>query len=152
MKPALLALVVLLASSCWFGDRPIPKAQALLHWSTVDLKPAAWCWNFGNRGECADSPGAEILLERGELKPVSTAGGFDARIDFKPADGLQDFEVDLVVGPGQPVHVTLSAERTFAIPMVDQSGAGVYAYAINSTWPEGSVTYFLALRLVPGVA
>ena len=152
MKPALVAVLLLVTSSCAFGERSLPTARAILHWSAVDLRPAAWCWNFGNRGECADSPGAEVLLHSGDLKPYPTVGGQDALIKFDGAPALQRFDVDLQFGPGSPAKVTPTYENEFAIPMVPPDRGGVYVYAITGTWREGTVSYFLALRLTPGVA
>jgi len=84
----------------------------------------------------------------GELKPYSTAGGFDIQIVFHPLFQLRSFAVDLVYGPGSPSAIVTTAPQTFAQPQVQNDKAGVYVYAVSGRWPEGDVTFFLALNVI----
>ncbi|OLC49375.1 MAG: hypothetical protein AUH80_01505 [Chloroflexi bacterium 13_1_40CM_4_65_16] len=96
--------------------------------------------------------GAETLLRMGDLKPYATAGGYDIQIVFHPLFQLRRFTVDLVYGPGSPSAIATTAPRTFAQPQVQDDEAGVYVYAVSGTWPEGDVTFFLALKVSPETA
>ena len=48
--------------------------------------------------------------------------------------------------------MTLSGPGTFAIPISPPAATGVYVYVVRGSWPEGTVGFFLAIDLIPGVA
>jgi len=148
----LLIALLLLLPGCVPGTSPLPTARANLHFASIDLPRAAYCWHSGAHGECADSPGPETLLRMGDLKPFATAGGYDIQIVFNPTSQVTSFTVELAYGPGSPSPIATTAPQTFALPQVSVDKAGVYVYAVSGAWPEGDVTFFLALNLVPGVA
>jgi hypothetical protein len=152
VRRALVLIGLLLLPGCVFRETSLPTAKALLHWSSIELRPAAYCWDFGGRAQCADSAGPEHLLATGDLKPVRTAGGFDTQIQFTTSSPLQRFRVDLAYGPGGPTSMPAGSDQTFPIEAAPPAKTGVYVYAITGGWREGDVTYFLALDLAPGVA
>jgi len=150
MKVGLALIALTLLAGCVPGGSPLPTATAKLYGAaSIDLPRASYCWSGGGHAACADSPGAETLLRMGELKPYSTAGGFDVQIVFHPLGPLHSFTVDLVHGPGSPSAIATTAPQTFAQPHVHNDKAGVYVYAVSGTWPEGEVTFFLALNVIP---
>jgi len=138
------------------SSAPLPTATATLHFATIDLPRGSYCWNTGGSGQCADSAGPDQLLKTGYLNPYKTAGGFDARINFKAAAPPHGFGVQLVLTPAgvsAPRAVPSDETLTFTIPAVTPGAAGVYVYVVTGTWPEsGDVSFFLALDLVPGGA
>ena len=143
-------LAVLVLGVC---QVPLPTASATLHWATIDLPRASYCWSSGGHGECADSPGPELLLKNGDLKPYRTAGGFDIRIAFHSTSTLKHFDVLLMVSPdGKAGPVTMTGPETFAIRASPPGASGIYVYVVRGTWPEGSVDFLLAIDLIPGVA
>ena len=143
-------LAVLVCGAC---QVPLPTASATLHWATIELPRASYCWSSGGHGECADSPGPEMLLRHGDLKPYRTAGGFEAKIAFHSSSTLKHLEVQLMVSPaGKAGPITLTGADSFAIPSSPGVLAGVYVYVISGIWPEGSVDFYLAIDLIPGVA
>ena len=152
MKAGMLVLALLLLPACVPGGSPLPTATARLHFSSLDLQRASYCWNSGGRGECADSPGPDVLLRMGDLKPYATAGGYDIEVVFKSSSHLDSFAVELAYGPGSPSTLPTKAPRTFSLPQVPADKAGVYVYAVSGKWAEGDVTFYLALELIPGVA
>jgi len=148
--PFLIALVLL--AGCVPDGSPLPTATAELYGASIELPRGSYCWNSGGHAACADSPRAETLLRMGDLKPYATAGGYDIQIVFHPLFQLRRFTVDLVYGPGSPSAIATTAPRTFAQPQVQDDEAGVYVYAVSGTWPEGDVTFFLALKVSPETA
>jgi hypothetical protein len=148
---AVVIAVVLTSSSCLRAD--LPTASATLHWATIDLPRGSYCWNSGGQGECADSVGADQLLESGNLKAYRTAGGFDAKITFHASSQPKTFDVQQIQSPdGKPVRVTETAPNTFSIGMSPPAAPGLYVYLVTGTWAEGDVGFFLALDLIPGAA
>lgn len=134
-------------------QQPLPTASATLHWATIDLPRASYCWSSGGHAECADSPGPEMLLKSGDLKPYRTAGGFDVKVTLHSTSTLKQLAVLLMVSPdGKAGPVPLKGADTFAVAMSPPAGAGVYVYVIRGTWPEGTVDFYLALNLIPGGA
>jgi hypothetical protein len=158
MKPTQLlgmafVLGLLLAAAGCVGGQNLPAASATLHWATVDLPRASYCWAAGGRGECADSAGTDQLLESGYIKPYRTAGGFDVKITFHSASQPRSFNVELVKSPdGQLATVRESASHTFGVGMSPPAPAGLYVYVVTGTWAEGSVGFFLAIELLSGAA
>ncbi len=150
-------LAALTLSACGIpGFAPsvaLPTASAILHWGKVDLLRASYCWSSGGHGECADSPGPDILVKVGDLKPYRTAGGFDVTIKFHSSSTLKGFGVQLLQSPdGKSGPIALNGADTFPLGMSPPSSVGLFVYVIRSVWPEGSVDFFLALDLIPGVA
>ena len=45
-----------------------------------------------------------------------------------------------------------TATHTFSLPAATGVPAGIYVYMITSIWPQGDVSFFLPIELVPGVA
>ena len=160
-RPAWIAfsLVCLVAAGACgpfrVSDPPLPTATATLQSATVDLPRASYCWYMDGRGQCADSAAPDILLKSGYLKPIRTAGGFDARIKFKSASAPHLFRAELTMTPRgiDPVAVETPAALTLAVPAVTPGAAGVYVYTVTGTWQgSGEASFFLALELVPGSA
>ena len=153
-----LAVVSLCAAGCVpsASPAPLPTATATLHFATIDLPRGSYCWNSGGSGQCADSAGTDQLLKSGYLKPYRTAGGFDARINFKADTPPHGFGVQLVMTPaGVPAPRPVKSDETltFSIPAVTPGAAGVYVYVVTGMWPgSGDVSFFLPLDLLPGGA
>lgn len=149
---AVLACIVSLPSGCSYGAAPLPTATARLHSTTVELPRGSYCWSSGGHGESADSVGPDYLLKSGGLKPYRTAGGFVAAMTFKPSSP-REFHAEMVIAPPgvtaapPPIHDT-----GISIPSVTSGAAGVYVYMVSGSWNEGTVSFFLALDLIPGVA
>ena len=159
MKPrpvlgvTLLLGLLMATGGCLWGGGSLPTASATLHWATIDLPRASYCWNSGGQGECADSAGTDQLLKSGYLKPYRTAGGFDVKITFHAASQPNSFNVQLVHSPdGKLAAVTESAPHTFSIAMIPRAAIGVYVYLVTGTWAEEDVGFFLTLDLTPGTA
>ena len=148
IAPALLGV---LAAAC-VPETPLPTATATLHWATVDLPRASYCWNSGTRAECADSAGPDQLLATGYLKPYRTAGGFDAAIEFHGPSTSKSFTVELVLSPGgaSPRTIPTAGNQSFTVAPVMVSG--VYVYLVTGTWANGDVGFYLPLELIPGTA
>ena len=146
------ACVLLGTAGCTLGAAPLPTATATLHFATIDLPRASYCWSSGGHGECADSAGPDLLLKSGVLKPYRTAGGFEARVSFNPMSP-HEFQAQMVLTPAGVTPVAPATENgAITIPAVTPGAAGVYVYMVTGTWNEGSVSFFLALDLTPGVA
>lgn len=158
VKNALLVALVLVAGSCLpggvlTGARPLPTASANLHGVTVDLPRGSYCWTSGGHGECADSAGPEALLKTDYLKPYRTPGGFDVEISFHSATQPSTFNVQLFQSPdGKVGPVKESSTPTFSLGASPPAASGMYVYVVTGTWPEGDVSFFLAVDLTPGVA
>jgi hypothetical protein len=124
-----------------------------MHWTTLDLPRASYCWESGGRGVCADSPGVDVLLHSSYLKPYRTAGGYSVHIALQAGSQLLHSAILLVQGPdGKPGAIRMTGPLTFALPVVPPDGAGLYTYEVDGTWDEGSVSFYLVLELIPGVA
>lgn len=140
-----VGLVVSLAA-CSPGMTPKPTATATLHWYTVQMKLASYCWSSGGQGVCADSAGADILLRTGYLVPVRTAGCQAAVIKFSSAP--------------RSFGVALEYSSTGASGQVKPDGfqfdiasrPGTYVYDVTGTWAEGDVSFYLPLEVIPGCA
>lgn len=145
MKGA-LAAIILLAAACSFEAAPLPTATAQLHWGSVPLKTGSYCWSSGGRGTCVDAAPVDDLLRMGYLKPYRTAGCFSALIEFSREPSA--FDVALVysstVSPGPVSHQGHQFDIT--------PPPGTYVYGVSGTWPEGDVSFFLALEVIPGCA
>ncbi len=158
LKGYLSIAALLCATACvpFASSAPLPTATATLHFATIDLPRGSYCWNTGGGGQCADSAGPDVLLRSGYLKPYRTAGGFDARINFKAAAQPHGFGVQLVMTPAgvpAPRAVPSDETMTFSIPEVTPGAAGVYVYVVTGIWTEsGDVSFFLVLDLIPGTA
>ncbi len=159
LKAHLSILAALLcATGCvpFASSAPLPTATATLHFATIELPRGSYCWNTGGSAQCADSAGPDQLLKSGYLKPYRTAGGFDARINFKGAAPPHGFGVQLVMTPpgvSAPSAVPSDETLTFSVPAVTPGAAGVYVYVVTGTWTgSGDVSFFLALDLLPGAA
>ncbi len=132
---------------------PIPTASAMLHFTTIDLPRAGYCWNSGGQGECADPAGIEDLLRTGYLKPYRTAGGLDVKVIFHSSSARTGFSVNLIQGPAEKGStVSETAPQTFRVDASPPAVAGTYIYVVTGSWPEGDVGFFLALDLIPGTA
>jgi hypothetical protein len=147
-----LAACLLLSSACDFVPIPLPTATATLHSIQLDLPRGSYCWSSGGKAVCADSAPAGMLLERGYLRPYRTAGGLDVAIAFQSKSQLRDFHVELVKSPTGNGPVKTTATGTFSLPAAPGVPAGIYVYMITSIWPQGDVSFFLPIDLVPGVA
>ena len=73
-------------------------------------------------------------------------------IAFQSKSELRNFHVELVKSPTGNAPVKTTATRTFSLPAAPGVPAGIYVYMITSTWPQGDVSFFLPIDLVPGVA
>jgi hypothetical protein len=150
---ALLLGLLMTASACVRGGAPLPTASATLHWATIDLPRASYCWDSDGQGACADSAGADELLKSGFLKPYTTAGGFEVTITFHAASQPKSFNVQLVQSPGGKFStISESSPHAFSIEMSPPAKAGLYVYVVTATWSEGDVSFYLTLQLVPGGA
>jgi hypothetical protein len=147
-----LAACLLLCSACDFVPVPLPTATATLHAIRLDLPRGSYCWSSGGKAVCADSAPAAMLLERGYLRPYRTAGGLDVSIAFQSKSQLRDFHVELVKSPNGDGPVKTTASRAFSLPTAPGVPAGIYVYLITSIWPQGDVSFFLPIDLVPGIA
>ena len=134
-------------------SRQLPTASATLHWATVDLPRASYCWNSSGHGICADSAGADQLIKSGYLKPYTTAGGFDVEFTFHSASQPNSVNYQLVQSPdGVLSTINESGPRTFSLAMSPPAKAGLYVFLITGTWSEGDVGFFLPLHLIAGGA
>ncbi len=147
-----LAACLLLCTACDFVPVPLPTANATLHFTRLDLPRGSYCWSSGGKAVCADSAGADMLLDTGYLKPYRTAGGYEVLIAFQSNSELRDFHVELVKSPTGNAPVKTTAPRTFSLPEAPGVSAGIYVYMITSTWPQGDVSFFLPIDLIPGGA
>ena len=157
LTKALLCLLLAVAGCGPFpsSDQPLPTATATLHWATITLPRSSYCWYMNGHGQCADSAGPTALLQSGYLKPYRTAGGFDARINFKAASSVHLFRAELVLTPPNvlPTPVSIKAATTITIAAVPPGNEGVYVYEVTGTWQgSGEVSFYLPLDLVPGTA
>ncbi len=135
------------------GQDHLPAASASLHWATVEMPRGSYCWKSGGHSDCAVSPGPSQLLATGYLQVYRTAGGFDVKVTFRNASQPDGLKVRLVQSPdGRVVWLTESAPQTFSVAISPPAAAGLYVYEVTATWPEGDVSFFLALQIVPGVA
>jgi hypothetical protein len=151
VSSALVIAALLTSTSCLRAQ--LPTASARLHWASIDLPRASYCWNSGGQGECADSADADELLKSGYLKPYRTAGGFDVKITFHASSQPKTFDVQQIQSPdGKPVRVPETTPNTFSIGMSPPAAPGLYVYLVTGTWAEGDVGFFLALDLIPGAA
>lgn len=155
--PALLLCLLVAMAGCLPGGFPgtrnsLPTASATLHWAKVDLPRGSYCWNFGDRGECADSPGVATLLKSGFLKPYRTAGGFDAVVTFTSPSQPSGFHVEMQGPNGKLAVVPETAPHTFSVAMIPPAASGVYVYVVTGKWAEGDVSFYLTLDLLPGGA
>jgi hypothetical protein len=123
-----------------------------MHFDRLDLPRGSYCWASGGKAVCADSAPPDILLARGYLRPYRTAGGYDVLIAFQSKSELRNFHVELVKSPTGSAPVKTTATRTFSLPEAPGVPAGIYVYMITSTWPQGDVSFFLPIELLPGVA
>jgi len=147
-----LAACLLLCAACDFVPVPLPTANATLNSIRLDLPRGSYCWTSGGKAVCADSAGPDMLLDRGYLRPYRTTGGLDVLIAFQSKSELRNFHVELVKSPTGNAPVKTTATRTFSLPAAPGVPAGIYVYMITSTWPQGDVSFFLPIDLVPGVA
>jgi hypothetical protein len=147
-----LSACLLLCAACDFVPVPLPTATATVHSVRLDLPRGSYCWSSGGKAVCADSAPADILLDRGYLRPYRTAGGLDVAIAFQSKSQLRNFHVELVKSPQGTGSVKTTAARTFPLPAAPGVPAGIYVYMITSIWPQGDVSFFLPIDLVAGVA
>ena len=151
MRLALAACLILFAG-CEFVPVPLPTASATMHFSRLDLPRASYCWSSGGKATCADSAPPGVLVANGYLRPYRTAGGYDVQVAFQSKSQLRGFHVELVMSPSGTAAVNTTGDKTFGLPVAPGVPAGIYVYMISSTWPEGSVSFFLPIDLAPGVA
>ena len=147
-----LAACLLLSCACDAVPVPLPTANATLHSVSLDLPRGSYCWSSAGKATCADSAPADMLLEKGYLRPYRTAGGFDVSIAFQSKSQLRDFHVELVKSPTGNGPVKTTAPHTFALPAAPGVPEGIYVYMITSIWPQGDVSFLLPIDLVQGVA
>jgi hypothetical protein len=150
MRIGLAAILLVFAAACDFVPVPLPTATATFHSVSLDLPRGSYCWSSGGKATCADSASADALLERGYLKPYRTAGGFDVQIAFQSKSELRSFHVERVKSPIGTATEPSTPTRSFHLPAVPATPAGVYIYMITSAWPQGDVSFFLPVELSPG--
>jgi len=145
MKAALgICAALVLAAGC-AGTTPLPTATAQLHWRTIQLKLASYCWSpLVGQAECADSAGAEPLLHTGYLVPERTAGCQSALIEFSSEP--KTFDVQLQYSTTGTTGPVASKDHTFAV----DSTPGTYVYVVTGTWSQGDVGFYLPLEVIPG--
>lgn len=110
--------------------------------SQVTLPRGSYCWKASTSGTCADSAGPAALLRTGYLKPYKITSGARARVTF--SSNPRSVAVRLVVAPHQPQSSESHSGASFDLPV----SPGLYLYAISATWPESSVDFYLAVRIM----
>lgn len=151
--------MLLIIVACTSGDQSslepsgLPTASANLHWATLNLPRGSYCWSSAGRGTCADSAPVDVLLRTGYLKPHRTAGGYRVHIAFHSSSPPISSRIELVKAPGgNSGAVKEPAPLAFDLPVIPSEGTGVYVYLVTGTWREGSVSFFLVLDGIPGIA
>jgi hypothetical protein len=152
LVPLVLMAGVLL-SACSGEPSGLPTASAYLHWATVDLPRGGYCWFTAGQGTCADTPGPDVLLRNGYLKPYRTAGGYRAQVVFHSSSAHTSSKIEMIMSPsGRRSAVTEPAPLAFDLPVIPSQGPGVYVYLVTGTWKEGTIGFFLVLDEIPGGA
>ena len=123
MKAGLAVCLLLAVAACSIGPAPLPKATATIGSKHVSLQRGSYCWSSWGKGECADAAPPDALLRTGYLKPVAAASGQRVEISFDRA----------------PDRVEPASK--FELP----SATGQHVYIITGYWPEGDVSFFLAV-------
>jgi len=119
-----------------------PRPKIAWNGKTAEVLLTSYCWSYGKKGRCVDTPGPVTIIERWNPHPLQVTPGAVITLSYE----LPPDENSIMLSQwmdGDPVEQALDEDGRWTAP----EQPGWYMYEVRARWPQGDAGHAFVIEV-----